>query len=455
MVVDKKCSVIIRTRNEERWISSCLSSVFRQDYSNFEVILVDNQSTDQTLKKVAKFPSVKIEKIDFFTPGAALNIGIRASSGEYIVCLSGHCIPTSSEWLRMLVDAIESCEKLAGVYGRQEPMSFSSAADKRDLLLVFGRDKRTQIKDSFFHNANSILRRVRWNEVPFNEAVRNIEDRVWGQEMISRGYKLSYEPNASVYHHHGIHHGGDNERCESVVRIIEALDESNYGPGRDPSSLFVLALIPQRGQDHPIGGSSQLGLTIEAALGCTYVDRVIVSTDNSSAAQVARLAGAETPFLREKKLSQSDVTTDEVMQDSLQRLEDMGILPDLIVYLEPTFPFRPKGLLDVMVQRLLVNGVDSLFAGKRENGAVWRGSSSGERIRVDGGDGPRKHKEQLFVGLKGLGLITYPDCIRSGKLYGPKIGVYPTDDPLACFEVRDDLSRDLAVRYLNFVKTQR
>ena len=71
--------------------------------------------------------------------------------------------------------------EVAGVYGRQQPMSFSSDNDKRDLVTVFGLDKKTQKKDPFFHNANSMFRRDIWNEIPFDEEVTNIEDRVWGK----------------------------------------------------------------------------------------------------------------------------------------------------------------------------------------------------------------------------------------------------------------------------------
>jgi len=91
-------SIIIRTKNEERWISSCLRAVFDQTYKNIEIILVDNCSTDQTVKKAQEYP-VKLVEISEFLPGKAINDGIRASSGEIIVCLSGHCIPTNSRWL--------------------------------------------------------------------------------------------------------------------------------------------------------------------------------------------------------------------------------------------------------------------------------------------------------------------------------------------------------------------
>ena len=216
----KLCSIIIRTRNEERWIGACLEAVFKQTYKPVEVIIVDNESTDRTLEKAEQFPVSKILTCADYLPGKALNIGIRASSGKYITCLSGHCIPVGNEWLSRLVHSLESQPDVAGVYGRQEPMVFSSDADKRDLLLVFGLDRRKQVKDSFFHNANSILRRKLWEKVPFDENTSNIEDRIWAKEMLRLNYALGYEPEASVYHYHGIHQDGNIERCANVVKIL-------------------------------------------------------------------------------------------------------------------------------------------------------------------------------------------------------------------------------------------
>ena len=50
-------------------------------------------------------------------------------------------------------------DKIAGVYGRQLPVSFTGDIDKRDLMLVFGKDYRIQKKDYFFHNANSMIKK--------------------------------------------------------------------------------------------------------------------------------------------------------------------------------------------------------------------------------------------------------------------------------------------------------
>lgn len=157
--MNPKVSIIIRTFNEERWISRCLDSIQEQNYKNFEIIIVDNFSTDRTIDKVKKYKVKKIIKIKEFFPGKAINDGIKVSSGELIVCLSAHCIPKDNLWLKNFVEEIMSNKKFAAVYGRQEPMIFSSSSDKRDLLITFGLDRKIQIRDSFFHNANSIFKK--------------------------------------------------------------------------------------------------------------------------------------------------------------------------------------------------------------------------------------------------------------------------------------------------------
>jgi glycosyltransferase involved in cell wall biosynthesis len=71
-------SIIIRTRNEEKWLGRVLEALFGQTYKNFEVILVDSESSDRTLEIAKKFP-VKIFNIlqkDFSYPHA-LNYGIE------------------------------------------------------------------------------------------------------------------------------------------------------------------------------------------------------------------------------------------------------------------------------------------------------------------------------------------------------------------------------------------
>ena len=222
-------SVVIRTKNESRWIKQCLYAVASQSLDDFEIILVDNESSDSTIE-IARSFGVKIVTIsqDEFSYGRALNYGINVASGKFIAIISGHCIPFDIYWLVKLLANFQELT-VAGVYGKQEPLPETGDFDKRDLWTTFGIERRIQKKDYFFHNANSMIRRSIWEQYPFDEEISGLEDRQWAKQVIADGFSIVYEPMASVYHHHGIHQGRDEERAQRVVKVIEMKLNEKYG----------------------------------------------------------------------------------------------------------------------------------------------------------------------------------------------------------------------------------
>ncbi len=430
-------SIIIRTRNEEKWIGSCLGGVFAQTYQDFEVILVDNQSTDATVKKAQEFP-VKCIDIEHFRPGYAINEGVRASSGEILVILSGHCIPVNEQWLEHLISEL-ACPEIAGVYGRQEPLSFTSALDKRDLAITFGLDRKVQTKDSFFHNANSALTRAMWERFPFDESVTNIEDRVWANAVIQAGFKLVYEPKASVYHYHGIHQGRNVERAENIVRIMENL----HGPHCDYEALAlkqakIVAIVPIKGESICAQDTYALRYTLDYIRASDYVSEVVVTTDNEKTAELARSLGASVPFLRPARLSEPYIDIGEVLSFSMDKIEAEKGVMDLVVILEETHPFRPVGMLDKMIVKVINSGLDTLIASYPESRRLWSVKSQGVTQVGEESFKPRDLRDwQMHVGLIGLACVTHAACVRDGSLLGKNLGLYPVQSPLSALEIRN------------------
>ena len=441
-------SIIIRAKNEEKWISHCLKSVFSQAYNDIEVIVVDNNSTDKTVDKVKRFDGVKILNIDHFLPGKAINLGIQESRGDSIVCLSAHCIPVNNQWLAHLVRNLED-NQVAGVYGRQEPMSFSSDLNKRDLMTVFGLDRKVQIKDSFFHNANSAFRREVWEKFPFDEEVTNIEDRVWANKVLSMGYKIVYEPEASVYHHHGIHQDADEARCRNVVSILESLDLGPKANLYDIREMNVVALIPVKGDVKYCGSRPLIEYTLGRALEAEFVDEVIVSTDNPAIAEIAQRMGAKAPFLRPPELSEDYVDIGTVLNYSFDKIEEMGSLPDLAVILEQTYPFRKAGFIDNMIASLVRAGLDSLVPVRSEYRSTWLKTES-ETKPLTNGFMPRQFKETpVYISLFGLGCVTHPVFLRDGRILGDRVGFQRIEDSFSNIEVRDEMGLRLAGKVID------
>ena len=440
--MNKLVSIIIRTKNEERWISSCLRSVFRQSYKNIEVIIVDNKSTDHTIERSKSF-AVKIISIDKFSPGKAINDGIRASSGDYIVCLSAHCIPVNEFWLENLIQDIED-QKIAGIYGRQEPLSFSSDIDKRDLLTVFRLDKKIQVKDSFFHNANSAFRKDIWQKFPFNENISNIEDRVWGEQVISEGLRIIYEPQASVYHWHGIHQDLNPDRAKNVVRILESFKsfstkENNH---QDPEDLNILAIIPVRGKTLEFGDSTLLETTIDSAKKSKYISEIIVSTDSNETAEIARMHDIDVPFIRPAVLSEEFIDIFEVVKFTLERVEEDSKHFDLVVLLEEVYPFREENLIDNMILQLIYKGQDTVIAAIQEKRSVWiQPDNESELINIEKDIlMPRSlKKSRAFIGMLGICCVTHPMMIRTQSVLDGKTGLYKITNDFSSITVRKDV----------------
>jgi len=424
-----KISVLIRTRNEEKWIGHSLKGVFNQKVdAEVEVIIIDNNSTDYTVEVAKRYPISKTINISEFLPGRALNDGIRASTGDYIACISAHCIPKDESWLSSLLANFVDHPDLAGAYGRQLPLGFTGPIDKRDLLTVFGQDKRVQIKDYFFHNANSMVPRKIWDEIPFDEEVTNIEDRVWGKQVIEAGYKIIYEPKAAVYHHHGLHQGNTRERVKGVVSILERVDEKDLNDLPEmlvPEKTNVAAVMTVIGKlSEQSDAYKSMEKTVNDLKNSSYVNSIYLVADEKNLSDFL-----EINWLDRKKISNADsISLNKLMQHILELIEGGQDYPESILYVNHDYVNRPVGIFDELIVDAQYKGCDTVFPGLVDYGHYWYHNDEGEFEQTDPSLEARDKRDPLYKALYGLGCLTSSWVIRSGKLVGGKVGILKIED---------------------------
>ncbi len=227
-----KLSIIIVNTNEWRWLQPCLASVYKETQGiSFEIIVVDNASTDGSLSSIARdFPEVKVVKnLENRGFAASNNSGIRLAHGEYVLLLN----PDTEVIDKAILKAVKFLDERpeAGIVGcklrlpdgtvqvsvRGFPTIPNVFFESTFLYRIFPRSKRIGQYYMSYFDYNSELK-VDWACGAFLLIRRAIFDTIglldeqfflYSEEMdfcyraTKAGYATWYIPQAEVFHRWG------------------------------------------------------------------------------------------------------------------------------------------------------------------------------------------------------------------------------------------------------------
>lgn len=174
----------------------------------------------------------------------------------------------------------------------------------------------------------------------------------------------------------------------------------------------VLAIIPARGGSKGLPrknildlcGKPLIAYTIEVASKTTLIDRVIVSTDDAEIANVAKQFGAEVPFLRPKELAGDRSSVGEATKYTVDMLQKTGYVPDVLVTLYPTHPFRSTSLVNFLIQKLL-HGYSPVYTVKKieyDDLSIFCMDNEGTLLPLLGGGEEQNDMPQSYFRRDGL-----------------------------------------------------
>ncbi len=220
---NQKVSIIIITYNQKAFLEKSLPIVFSQDYSDYEVVVVDSGSTDGSFELYKKYPIKVVKYIGSvgrnFNYATAFNLAVGNSTGDIYVRLSGDVIPVGDNWLEELITPFQD-SGVAGVYSHQVHNKDSDLHHKLLSFFIFSpyREHFAKLAPGLmFWGASAAIRKSCYEEVPFSEKQRRGEDSLWSIEMAKRGYKTFYASKSQVIHNH------HKEDSETVVAIAGSL----------------------------------------------------------------------------------------------------------------------------------------------------------------------------------------------------------------------------------------
>jgi rhamnosyltransferase len=205
-------------------VSACLRALKKQNRS-FELLCLDNESGDGTVEELQKYTDkiINIPK-GTYIPGKVLNLGMRETSGPWVVFLNSDCIPQDEFWLSNLIEGISDEQNTAAVFGRQIPHPGCDHLPAKDTEDTYGDGSRQQYWRHCFSMASSAINRSVWEQQPFDENLRYSEDIDWTWKARARGYVIQYIPKSIVSHSHNY--------------SLRQLYRRHYGEGRAEAAIF-------------------------------------------------------------------------------------------------------------------------------------------------------------------------------------------------------------------------
>jgi GT2 family glycosyltransferase len=211
-----KVTIVIPNWNTQNWLPGCLNGLRAQTYQNFQILLVDNGSTDTSIAFVGEnYPEVEILAFNQNRGFAsAVNAGIKQSHSEYVALLNADTVPQPT-WLGDLVEILEkNPSDVGGVASKmlslRDPriiddagntFSWYGSACKRGQHQSI--EMYTQLEEIFsISGGASLYRRAFLEDVGyFDESfISYLEDVDLGLRGRLFGYRYLYAPTANVWH---------------------------------------------------------------------------------------------------------------------------------------------------------------------------------------------------------------------------------------------------------------
>jgi glycosyltransferase involved in cell wall biosynthesis len=209
-------SVIVCAKNEEENVANFIPLLAEQNYPDFEIVLIDDASSDNTLAIFEDFeqqyPNIRLVKVQnneafWGNKKYALTLGIKAAKKEYLLFTDADCYPTSKDWITAMSSQFTTKKTIVLGYGKYEKIanSFLNKIIRFETLLTaiqyfswakigspyMGVGRNLAYKKDEFFNVNGFIGHIQ---------VRSGDDDLFiNQAANSKNTTIAYMPESFTY----------------------------------------------------------------------------------------------------------------------------------------------------------------------------------------------------------------------------------------------------------------
>ncbi len=228
-MTNPEVSIVIPIRNSEDYIERLLAGLRELEYqSSYEVIIVDNGSTDRTYEILRESEFKVLSCTEVYSSYAARNIGIKEAQYDIIAFTDADC-RVSSNWLSNGVSHLQAEE--SDIAAGRVVFEFKDKGSSWEVYdSLVNMDNKYSVSRGQAKTANVFVRKSLFDQYRyFDGNAKSGEDVKWTNDMFRKGCKLSYCHDAVVYH-----------PTRSKKETLEKAKRVGYGARHKYGLLFLL-----------------------------------------------------------------------------------------------------------------------------------------------------------------------------------------------------------------------
>jgi len=367
-----KVSVYIPCHNYARFVDKAIQSVLSQTFDNWELIVINDGSTDNTLEVLKKYkgnPSISI--VDQENKGLTVsnNIALRLSRGRYIMRLDADDYLDENA-LMVLSSVLDSKPDVGLVYP-----DYYEVNPQGDIIRLVRRKKigeEVELLDLPAHGACTMFCKECLMQLGGYSKQFSCQD---GYDIWIRFIQKFRPYNVNVplfyYRQHAVSLTKQPERIlESRRQIKREFVKTSLNNGI-PKTLGVIPVV--RDSVHfkdpflKLAGKALIDYTIEEATKAKLLDRIVLATDDDEVVNYVDSNKKIIPIKRPERLSGTSVRMHRIMNYVLEQMElEHSYFPDAICTLYINTPLRMARHIDKAIDTMAIFNVDSVVSVEEE-----------------------------------------------------------------------------------------
>jgi glycosyltransferase involved in cell wall biosynthesis len=421
-----KVTIYTPTYNCGKYLEESIDSVLNQTYQNFELIIVDDASNDDTqkiLKKYTKNPKIKIIKND-------KNLGfvrsaikaIKYAKGEYIMRVDADDYLDENA-LFIMTNILDKHPEFGMVYP-----DYFEIDEKGNIIDYFRKNKigeEITLLDLPANGACTLMRLSCYNAIGGYRQDIRMQDKYDLWLKFLQKFK-PYNVNLPLFYYR--RHGGNiSNNTNRLLRTRRHIKEKFIEDKYRKEKLKILAVIPTRIKsliypDFPkrkLAGKPVIYYPIKALKEVSLIEKIVFTTEDKSLLKMAKDYGLET-ILRPKKLAASSIGIEPTLNYVLEKLkENNKFVPDIVIIFYITSPLVTSRHIKEAIDTLLIYDADSVISVKEDRKFQYKHGKYGleplftKRLL--------RHEKDLLYEETGSLIVTKRKFITKNSVLGKKI----------------------------------